>query len=115
MTEHQGGVETVVLAYTEDEGGTRRLTARKDEAGNLLIEGQDLGPGVRSFFGHSEYEYAYSVAAEDLDRLSDVLGRPGDDPLTILKKDRPGQRAFGLRQLIDDHDLIASAWSRVGD
>ncbi len=50
-------VNCVVLRDTRDEGGARYLEAAIKSNGDLVISGQDLGPGVKAFFGVSEYEW----------------------------------------------------------
>lgn len=48
-------------AWTDDEG--------------LVIEGQDLGPGVSSVWGDSDYEYRLSIDRTRLDHLLSDLAR----------------------------------------
>ena len=54
-------VNYVTLRDTRDEGGSRHLSASLKGDGTLIIEGQDLGPGVEGFFGSglTEYEWAW--------------------------------------------------------
>jgi len=40
------------------------LAAVVTAAGDLVFEGQDIGPGVEKFFGDSDYEYWHTVKAE---------------------------------------------------
>jgi len=39
------------------------LTARITDAGDLILEGQDLGPIAKEFWGDDEYEYSRTVTA----------------------------------------------------
>ena len=45
------------------------LTAEIKENGDLLLEGQDLGPSVIEAFGDSDYEYWYTFKQEWKDTL----------------------------------------------
>lgn len=47
---------SVVLRDMRDARGSRYLGASIKANGDLVIEGQDLGPAVEEFFGVSEYE-----------------------------------------------------------
>lgn len=68
-------VNSVVLRDTRDDGGTRYLEAFVKSNGDLIISGQDLGPGVEAFFGVSEYEWAWTVAACDCKNFLSLWGR----------------------------------------
>jgi hypothetical protein len=66
------------------------LRAWTDDQG-LVIEGQDLGPGVESIWGDSDYEYWLSVEDQYLDRvftgLAKKLGFPEEVPNRRSKRD----------------------------
>jgi hypothetical protein len=47
----------------------RHLEASIDDNGELVLEGQDLGPVVRNFFGAGEYEYFYRIPSRYKDTL----------------------------------------------
>ena len=66
--------KSVSLRNTSDAGGLRYLDTSIQPNGDLLIEGQDLGPAVEEFFGVREYEWKWTVAAEDCERLRALLG-----------------------------------------
>jgi len=54
-----------VTIYDRASGGDRNmLAAVVTAAGDLVFEGQDIGPGVEKFFGDSDYEYWHTVKAE---------------------------------------------------
>jgi len=53
----------VVLRNTRDADGTRYLEASINAEGDLVIEGQDLGPGVEEIFGIREYEWAWTISS----------------------------------------------------
>ena len=55
---------SVSLRRTSDAGGSRYLDASIKPNGNLVIEGQDLGPAVDEFFGVTEYVWNRTIAAD---------------------------------------------------
>ena len=78
---------TVVLLNESSANGTRHLSARIDENGDLCIDGQDLGSGVGQFWGEgsSEYEWCITVQAAEVPRVIAALGgAKGDDVLALL-------------------------------
>lgn len=70
---------TVTLVATVQQSISIRLSASIGERG-LVIEGQDVGPGVAAIWGDSDYEYWLTVSPEHFDRmttgLADKLGEP---------------------------------------
>jgi hypothetical protein len=79
-----------------DRHGDRYLQAALLESGDLVIEGQDLGdelpvPGTS---GVTEYEFAWTIPADQIPRLVELLGgEPGDDVLDLLVGRLPTSRA----------------------
>ncbi|MBN2493425.1 MAG: hypothetical protein JXR96_02440 [Deltaproteobacteria bacterium] len=109
---------TVTLREIRDEHGLRYLGVRIDENGDLVIEGQDLGSGVESFWGEgaSEYEWIRQVKARDLPRLLEALGaKPEADLLSLLGERFSGDRASELERFLKAHAIPSEFWSRVGD
>ncbi len=90
----------VVLRDFMDEDGSRYLEARLTPAGDLEVEGQDLGPGVAKVFGQGfrEYEWRYLVRRKDFPRLARALqAPPGTDILNLIqfRCTGPGAREIG--------------------
>jgi hypothetical protein len=86
MKDEKGSMP-VVLRHLRDAGGTRSLTARRREDGAVLIEGQDLGPGVGAAFGAglNEYEWAWVIRPDAFPAAIEALGgHEGDDMLSLL-------------------------------
>ena len=108
---------SVVLWQTRDAGGTRYLDATLTAEGELVIAGQDLGPGVEQVFGEGliEYEYALTVAAADVPALAAALGATGGDVLAALQATFGRGQVIGPAALLDEHDIPYEFWSRVGD
>jgi hypothetical protein len=94
--------------------GTRRLEASLTEAGDLLIEGHDLGKGVEEFFGYREYEWDWTVRAGDIPALLTALGEDSD-VLTALSRRFSGDQAAGLLSFLEEHGVPHESWSRTGD
>jgi hypothetical protein len=109
-----------VLRSVRDEGGVRHLEARLNAAGDMVVEGQDLGPAVEAAFGSGirEYEWMHTVRAEHLPQLVDELGgAPGEDVLDVLDRNCRGSDAGRLEALVSPQTgtVPAEFWSRVGD
>ena len=79
----------------------RSLSVHLDDAGNLQIEGHDIGPAVARYFGEDEYEWFITVAAEHLPAAITALGgQPADDILQLLHRDWSGPQSANLEQTL---------------
>lgn len=107
----------VVLRHSEDAGGLRHLDATVDAAGDLRIEGQDLGPGVERIFGSREYEWDWVVRAADVPALVRALGgSDGDDVLALLERLYAQPDPGTIEAFIGTGKAVpAELWSRIGD
>lgn len=105
---------TVVLRHSRDAGGSRHLEARLNEAGDLVIEGQDLGPAVEEFFGSREYEWIWTVKAADLAGLRRSLPEQGE-LLELLARLFSGDDAGRLKDFLEKNAIPHQTWSRLGD
>jgi hypothetical protein len=108
---------SVELWHERDERGTRSLWLRRLSDGRLSIEGQDLGPGVAIFGeGLSEYEWAWTVAAADVPRITELLGGPsGVDPVTALRAWVRENNGSDPGSALKKAGLTLAFWSRLGD
>ncbi len=106
----------IELRDVSDQGGTRHLTARLNEQGNLVIEGQDVGQAVEDSFGDGirEYEWVWTVRRADVPRLL-ALVQPARDVLDGLKRRFSGDEAAGLHSFLSGSEVPFSSWSRHGD
>lgn len=88
----------------EADGADRRyLDAHVSETGDLVIEGQDLGPATALISPDGEYEWIRTVRRTDLPALVLALGgQPGDDILDLLDARFTGQRSYDLERLLRD-------------
>jgi hypothetical protein len=108
----------VVLRAERGPDGLRHLAARIDDDGDVVIAGQDLGPGVEKVFGDgmTEYEWSWRVKAADVGTLVAALGgEPGADVLERLHARCSGPRASELFVLLVENHVPYESWSRVGD
>lgn len=108
---------TVLLFQSRDDRGTRSIWATTLADGRLKIEGQDLGPSV-SFFAEdmTEYEWDWIVAAADVPRIAEALGRPaGSDAIEAMRSWIASANGGDVGQRLSDAGLELEFWSRVGD
>jgi hypothetical protein len=106
----------ISLFRSRDERGTRSLWVTRMNDGRLRIEGQDLGPSVAAFGeGLSEYEWDWIVAAADVARIAELLGRPeGSDPIAALRSWTSAANGRDPGQQLKDAGLELEFWSRIG-
>ncbi len=104
-----------VRLRAEHVGSDRRyLDAYVDAAGNLHVDGQDLGPGTAAVSGDGEYEWFQTIPAAELPRLRELLGiGPTEDLLDALERSWSGPRAADLERVIRESGIpvARSAWS----
>jgi hypothetical protein len=86
----------------------RHLGARLDANGSLVIEGQDIGPGMR------EYEWAWTIPPEGVSRLLLLIG--GDENvLAAIAARFSGDAAGEVVDFLDSNGIPYEVWSRVGE
>jgi hypothetical protein len=108
-------VNYVTLRESRDKDGRRQLSASLQGDGALLIEGQDIGPGVERFFGPglTEYEWAWIIRPSGVKALKLALAR--GDVLTALRERFSGDAAADLQPFLEDNGIPYEPWSRVGE
>jgi hypothetical protein len=108
-------VNYVTLRESRDKDGRRQLSASLQGDGTLLIEGQDIGPGVERFFGPglTEYEWAWIIRPSGVKVLKLALAR--GDVLTALRERFSGDAAADLQPFLEDNGIPYEPWSRVGE
>lgn len=106
----------IVLRQERDGPDSRHMSVRLESCGDLVIEGQDLGPKVADFWGvgYEEYEFAVVVPAAYMQRLADVLGCLVHDILDCLVARYRGGASPRLTTDILAAGVEARFWSRVG-
>ncbi len=106
--------KSVVLRSVQDEGGTRQLSASLNGAGDLLIEGHELGPAVEEILGDREYEWTWTVRAARVPALLSALGE-ASDVLKALAERFSGEKAADLYTFLRGSGVPYESWSRTGD
>ena len=104
----------VVLRDVSDAEGTRHLQAKLTREGDLVIEGQDLGAGVRRALGVYEYEWVWTIGARDVPSLLAALGTTSD-VLSALRERFSDDLSADLGSFLKSHDIPYKTWSRMGD
>lgn len=108
--------DLVILRATKGPDGTRHLEARRRPDGGLVVEGQDLGPGVRALFGAGEYEWTWTVEPADVPAAAAALGGvPGADPLAVVGVWAAAHPGSDPGSALRDAGVPIGFWSRIGD
>ena len=108
---------TIQLFQSRDDRGTRSLWATTMADGRLRLEGQDLGASVAIFGeGLTEYEWAWTVAADDVPLLPAAFGgKLGDDPIPLIRHWVKQGNGRDPGQHLKDSGFAVEFWSRMGD
>jgi hypothetical protein len=101
------------LRNERDKNGLRFLGAEIQPNGDLVFNGQDIGPGVEKVLGSSEYEWYWTVKAEHISSLQQALG--GGHIITLLETHFSGEKAAGLMPFMEAHHIPFESWYRQGD
>lgn len=97
---------TVTLRNERRGDDQRTLWAYLDTAGNLHIDGQDLGPGTSPVRSDGEYEWFKTVAAADVPKVVELLGaEPGEDILDVLERQYIGHESYELERRLRNCDI----------
>ena len=110
--------KTVVLRDELSPKGSRYLSARLSENGDLSIEGQDLGSGVEEFWGAGlrEYEWTIVVGAIHIGKVVAALGgTDGDDVLSLLAARCSDNERYASKDFLEKQGIPVEFWNRVGD
>ncbi len=82
-------------------GDERSLDAYIDDGGQLVLQGQDLGPLTAIVSDDGEYEWFRSVKAEHIPSLIAALGgAPDEDILDVLARVATGDGSYELERLL---------------
>ncbi|GEM_PF-1060195 len=106
---------TVVLRDEDRADGSRlRLWAYLDTAGQLHIDGQDLGPVTSPVSADGEVESFRILPPENIQRLVELLGGvPGDGILDILAGSWTGERSYELERILREGPVavVFATWT----
>jgi hypothetical protein len=79
-------LKEVTLLEERNGADSRSVWASLAENGDLIISGQDIGPGVERVFGSDEYEFSYTVPSDYVLPFLKILGATKvTDVLTALR------------------------------
>jgi len=96
-------LKEVVLLEERNGADSRSVWASLVENGDLIISGQDIGPGVERVFGSDEYEFSHTVPSDYVLPFLEILGAiKVTDVLTAL-------RAFGGSRYEEITDALETA------
>ena len=104
----------VVLREERIAGDYRYLGAEINKDGDLVIEGQDLGPTVKALLGDIEYEWCWTIKAQDIHLIKQALKEDGDI-LVMLKRRFSGENSSKLSDFLQNQGIPFESWSRIGD
>ena len=104
----------VLLRDERSKSDRRFLTARHERNGDLVFEGQDVGEGVKAFWGYTEYEWTWTVKAHDVPKLMLALN-VRRRLLTEIKRRFSGANASDVETFLKESASPYLTWSRVGD
>ena len=96
----------------------RHLEATRRPDGAILIEGQDLGPGVERIFGAglTEYEWTWTIEPDAVPAAIAALeGIEGDDPLRLLAAWSAAHGGVDPGSRLREAGVPIEFWSRIGD
>ena len=99
------GTETNIL-YLVFQGKAPSITSRQLNEGDLVFEGQDLGPIVEEMFGDSDYEYNYYIKKSDVDYFVACMMKECFEKGIF---ETGGQ----LRQWMEKHQIPFTSWDWV--
>ena len=109
-----GAMIMVVLREQQTAGDSRFLSAKLNDSGDLVFEGQDMGTGVQEVLGCSEYEWAWTVKASDITLFNQALDVKGEI-LQVLAEHFKGDKAADLHGFMTEHQIPFESWGRTGD
>ncbi len=79
-------LKEVVLLEERNGADSRSVWASLAENGDLIISGQDIGPGVERVFGSDEYEFSHTFPSDYVSPFLKILGATKvTDVLTALR------------------------------
>lgn len=108
---------TITMRSTDRDtaGDSRSLWASIDEAGDLVIHGQDLGPAVE-VLGGRKYEWYLTHARNDIPALLVVLGASANaNVLDVIEERFCGVEADTFETLVRESDLTPEFFSWMDD
>jgi hypothetical protein len=85
------------------------IAAYFDKAGNLIIDGHDIGTTVEDIFGDSDYEYTTTIHRDNLEKLNVAFGLltgSREEMLLFLKTHYNGNACYSqIQSYLTQHDI----------
>src|SRR5205823_2226720 len=98
--------DRIILRSERDAQESRRLDLRRDDAGNIRLEGQDLGDQVEAFWG--------TIPAGQDRKIRDALGGAvGSDMVRLISQWCADHDADNLERTLQAHGVKIERWSWV--
>ena len=92
-------INKITLIESKSDRISVHLTAKVDENGDLILEGQDLGEFVQEQFGDSDFEFSLKVKAEYKDTIL----------LNLIKEKFANDSEF--KAWLDEKQIPSEFWS----
>jgi hypothetical protein len=77
-------MDQVTLFQLENEDIKITIEAYFDAAGNLVVEGYDIGKIVKEYWGDIDYEYSVAVHSGEVKKLYSLFQVPEGDRMGLL-------------------------------
>ncbi|MBX7430633.1 hypothetical protein JDV09_00695 [Mycobacterium sp. Y57] len=101
-----------LLDERREDGSWLNLDATLQPDGSLRIDGQDLGPVTEPVSPDGEYEYGYTIAAQDVPAMVIALGgQHGTDIIDLLEHHWSGAQSYGLGAAIRSSGVPHHFWN----
>jgi hypothetical protein len=97
--------ERITLRQEHDGADSRYLEAYVDDAGDLHIDGQDLGPSTAPVSPDGEHEWFRTVKAEYVPQLLSLLGGSTETIIELLARDYTGPRSYDLERILQESGI----------
>ena len=113
LTRQRPRTHHVTLRDIREADDTRLMQATLHPDGILEITGCDWGDTVERLLGEREYEWAWRLPREEVDKLRAVLDDPADLTAELAAR-FSGDDAAHLKTFLDCRNITYEAWSRTG-
>jgi len=104
----------IILREKKDNDDYQYLGVELNQEGDMVFIGQDLGKFVKEYYGCIEYEWIWTIKANDILQLKQALGTKGDI-LNTIKSEFSGNKSYGLIDFLKKNEIPYEEWHRIGD
>jgi hypothetical protein len=110
-------MNSVILFQLENETIKITIEAYFDAAGNLVVEGYDIGKTVKEYWGDIDYEYSVTVYAGEVKKLYSLLQVNENDSVGLLNRLRDqyhSNTCFSeIRELLEKNNIQSVGFSWI--